>query len=171
MDRESSGVTEDVPPSSQRSWHSSLERGEDNGFVIQLQLDRIPTSAQLVGLYSSVEWATYVAEPDRLVLALSHSLRVATAWADDSLIGLARVVGDGVSVVYLQDILVRPDHQGRGVGKRLINAVFEPYFGVRQHVLLTDDEPEQRAFYESVGFTEAHDFEPRQLRSFVRFQG
>jgi hypothetical protein len=35
-------------------------------------------------------------------------------------------------------------------------------------VLITDDEPGQRAFYESIGFVEAHDFEPASLRAFVQ---
>jgi GNAT superfamily N-acetyltransferase len=135
-----------------------------------LQLDRIPDRAQLAALYRSVGWEAYAAEPDRLELALRQSLRVVTAWNDESLIGLARVVGDGVSVIYLQDVLVHPDHARSGIGTRLVDAVFEPYVDVRQHVLLTDDEPAQRAFYESLGFTEVHDFLPRALRSFARFQ-
>ena len=138
--------------------------------MTQLLLDRIPTRAELVALYSSVGWASYTAEPDGLMLALRQSLRIATAWDDQALVGLARVVGDGVSIIYLQDVLVHPDHGRSGVGTRLVNAVFEPYADVRQHVLITDDEPTQRAFYESLGFTEVHDFAPRQLRSFVRLQ-
>ena len=63
-----------------------------------------------------------------------------------------------------------PDHGRSGVGTRLFNAVLEPYADVRQQVLIPDDEPAQRAFYESLGFTEVHDFVARQLRSFVRFQ-
>jgi hypothetical protein len=35
--------------------------------------------------------------------------------------------------------------------------VLEPYRDVRQKVLITDDEPAQRAFYESMGFTETGD--------------
>ena len=100
--------------------------------MTQLRVDRIPARAELVALYSSVGWASYTAEPDRLVLALRQSLRVATAWDDESLVGLARVVGDGVSIIYLQDVLVHPDHGRSGVGTWLINAVFEPYADVRQ---------------------------------------
>jgi hypothetical protein len=40
---------------------------------------------------------------------------------------------------------------------------------VRQKVLLTDDDPGQRAFYESLGFAETHDFDGGSLRAFVRF--
>ena len=135
-----------------------------------LELDRVPAVAELLALYSSVGWTSYTAEPDRLLLAVRQSLRVATAWVEGELVGLARVVGDGAIIVYLQDVLVRPDQARSGLGTQLVNAVFEPYGDVRQHVLMTDDEPAQRAFYESLGFTEVHDFAPQQLRSFARFQ-
>ena len=49
---------------------------------------------------------------------------------------------------YLQDILVRPEHQRTGVGRQLLAVCLERYSHVRQKVLLTDDEAQER-FYES----------------------
>jgi GNAT superfamily N-acetyltransferase len=79
------------------------------------------------------------------------------------------VVSDGATIAYLQDVLVHPDHRRTGTGRRLVVAAFEPFAHVRQKVLLTDDEPGQRAFYEALGFTEAHEHPGAPLRSFVRF--
>lgn len=115
---------------------------------------RIPSADALVGLYESVGWSEYVDQPDRLLAAVGGSLRVCTAWVGDRLIGLARVVGDGVSIVYLQDMLVHPELQRGGVGAELLRAVMGPYASVRQQVLLTDDQPGVRAFYEAMGFSE-----------------
>ncbi|MEY7971635.1 GNAT family N-acetyltransferase [Saccharomonospora xinjiangensis] len=61
------------------------------------------------------------------------------------------------SIVYIQDILVHLDCQRQGVGRTLVTALLDLYLGVRQRVLLTDAEPGQRAFSESLGFTEIHD--------------
>jgi GNAT superfamily N-acetyltransferase len=61
------------------------------------------------------------------------------------------------------------DAQRRGVGAALMAAVAQRYRHVRQHVLLTDDEPGQRAFYESLGYRETRDFGEAALRAFVRF--
>lgn len=94
--------------------------------MTHLEFDRIPERAQLIALYSSVGWSVYTAEPDRLVLAVRQSLRVATAWDGDTLVGLARVVGDGVSIIYLQDVLVHPDHARSGLGTRLVRAAAAP---------------------------------------------
>ncbi|WIK82629.1 GNAT family N-acetyltransferase [Micrococcus lylae] len=68
----------------------------------------------------------------------------------------------------LQDILVAPGHQRRGIASELLRRVFAPFGQVRQHVLITDTEQRQRAFYESHGFRESRDVEGGELRAFVR---
>ncbi len=130
----------------------------------------LPTTPELRQLYDSVGWAAYTRDPDTLARGLAGSLRAVTARIDGALVGLARVVGDGATICYLQDVLVDPAHQHAGIGRLLVEAVYAPFMGVRQHVLLTDSEPGQRAFYESLGFTEVHDF-PTGLRAFARIQG
>lgn len=130
---------------------------------------RIPSTVQLVDLYDSVGWTRYTDDPDLLAAGVLGSLRVATAWDErGNLIGLARAVGDGHTIVYLQDILVRPQWQRMGVGRWLVAEVFAPFKHVRQQVLLTDDEPRQRRFYESLGFKEIRDLN-EDIRAFVRF--
>jgi GNAT superfamily N-acetyltransferase len=125
---------------------------------------------EVVDLYRTVGWAVYADDPVRLQAALDGSTRVVAARSGEgSLLGLARVVSDGASICYLQDVLVKPAVQHGGVGTALVRAALEPFDDVRQKVLLTDDEPRQRAFYESLGFTEIRDLGAGTLRSFVRF--
>jgi len=83
------------------------------------------------------------------------------------LVGLARVVSDKATICYLQDVLVHPDHQREGVGRQLVELALKPYAHVRQKVLLTDDEPGQKAFYESLGYAQVEGV----LRAFARFDG
>lgn len=133
-----------------------------------LSIDEIPATPELVALYDAVEWSAYTKDPERLLRAMHGSLRVVTARLDGELLGLARVVGDGETIIYLQDILVQPKAQRTGLGRLLMTAALEPYGSVRQKVLLTDDEPRQRAFYEASGFTEIRDL-PDGTRCFVNF--
>lgn len=128
----------------------------------------IPAQEELLNLYNAVGWSAYTKDPARLAAAVRASLAVVTARQDGELVGLARLVGDGLTIVYLQDILVAPTHQRRGIGRELFQRLFAPYGDVRQKVLITEDEPSQRAFYESVGFTEAGDLE-YPIRTFVQF--
>lgn len=128
----------------------------------------IPTQEELVDLYDSVGWSAYTNDPARLAAAVDASLTVVTARRDGRLIGLARLVGDGLTIVYLQDILIAPDSQRQGIGRELFQRVFAPFSDVRQKVLITDDEPSQRAFYESMGFTETGNLD-HPIRTFVKF--
>ncbi|KQO62668.1 GNAT family N-acetyltransferase [Curtobacterium sp. Leaf261] len=123
--------------------------------------------AELLDLYASVGWSAYTRDPELLVRALDGSSAVFTVRDGDVLVGLARVLTDGATIVYLQDVLVRPSHHRRGVGARLVDAVLAEYSHVRQLVLITDAEPGQRSFYESRGLVEVHDADPA-LRAFVR---
>lgn len=63
-------------------------------------------------------------------------------------------VGDGVTIVFIQDLLVFPEKQRKGVGTALVKAVLKRYPTVRQIELTTDQSPETAAFYESLGFSE-----------------
>ena len=123
----------------------------------------------VLDLYGSVGWSVYTRDPAKLLRALAGSSTVVVARDAGELIGLARVVSDGASVAYLQDVLVRPAAHRTGLGQRLVEAALAPYADVRQKVLLTDDEPAQKSFYESLDFRETRDFGEGTLRAFVRF--
>lgn len=130
--------------------------------------DERPGTDELLTLYEAVGWTAYTQDPAALARAIAGSDTVLTARDDDDrLLGLVRTVSDGVTIVYVQDLLVVPEAHRSGVGGALLDAVLERYAGVRQTVLLTDAEPGQRAFYESRGFVEVHDVAPQPLRSFV----
>lgn len=107
---------------------------------------------QLKALYEDVEWYAYTKDMDQLEQALSCSLYVLSAWEKDELVGLIRVVGDGLTIVYIQDILVLTSHQNNGIATDLMYQVLDKFSGVRQKVLLTEEAPNVRHFYEKNGF-------------------
>lgn len=130
--------------------------------------DERPGTDELVALYDAVGWTAYTRDPEALTASIAGSHSVLTARdAAGRLLGLVRTVSDGVTIVYVQDVLVAPSAHRLGIGGALLDAVLHRYSHVRQTVLLTDAEPGQRAFYESRGFVEVHDVEPQPLRSFV----
>jgi GNAT superfamily N-acetyltransferase len=117
----------------------------------------------------AVGWATYARDSDTVHRAMRGLSRVASARRDGHLLGLARVISDGATILHLQDVVVRPAEQRRGLGKRLVKEAFAPFESVRQKVLLTDDEPGQRAIYESLGFAETRPFDDGSLHAFAKF--
>ncbi|KUG51519.1 GNAT family acetyltransferase [Serinicoccus chungangensis] len=140
------------------------------GHEILISADDRPGREELLGLYDAVGWSSYTTDPETLEAAVAGSTRVVTARYGEDLLGLARVISDGATIAYLQDVLVRPELQREGVGRALVVAALEPFSQCRQKVLLTEDEPGQRAFYESLGWTEIRDHEDGRLRAFVQLR-
>ena len=106
----------------------------------------------LVALYEDVEWYAYTKDINQLEQAISNSLYVLSAWDEECLIGLIRIIGDGLTIIYVQDILVLNSHQNQGVATELMDRVLEKFKDVRQKVLLTEEAPNVRHFYEKNGF-------------------
>lgn len=111
------------------------------------------TKQDLQKLYSSVGWTAYTTNLNILEKAYHNSLFTITAWNDKQLVGLIRVIGDGYTIIYIQDILVHPAFQNLKIGTHLMNEILAKYQNVRQKVLLTEDAPDVRHFYEKSGFT------------------
>lgn len=107
---------------------------------------------EIVSLYRSVGWTNYTDNPDMLRNAYANSLKILGAYADDTLLGVIRAVGDGHSIVFIQDILVFPKYQHQGIGTALISEILRTYQNVYQKALLTDDTEKTLRFYRSVGF-------------------
>jgi len=107
---------------------------------------------EILALYASVGWTAYTDHPDVLRKGFEKSLLTLAAYEGDQLLGLIRTVGDGETVIFIQDLLVYPEHQRRGVGSALVKAVLNRFSHVRQIELATDDTAKTKAFYRSCGF-------------------
>lgn len=107
---------------------------------------------QVENLYNDVGWTAYTKDMDLLQQALLQSLDVISAWDGDQLVGLIRTVGDGLTILYIQDILVLDAYQNQGIASKLLQMVLQKHETVRQKVLLTEEAPDVRHFYEKNGF-------------------
>ncbi|MEB7517653.1 GNAT family N-acetyltransferase [Enterococcus hirae] len=106
----------------------------------------------LFALSTAVGWSAYTKDIQQLALGIQQSLEVITVWHEQQLIGLIRSVGDGETILYIQDLLVHPAYQNKGIGTQLIEKMVQAYPKVRQKVLLTENEQRTRRFYEKCQF-------------------
>lgn len=106
---------------------------------------------QILQLYASVGWYNYTDRRDMLRAAYSNSLYVLAAYDGDNLVGIIRAVGDGASIIFIQDLLVLPAYQRQGVGTKLVKRVMDKYKDAYQLVLLTEAIEKNIAFYQSLG--------------------
>ncbi len=109
---------------------------------------------EILRLYSEVGWTAYTKNMPVLEQGFKNSLLVLAAYENNELLGIIRVVGDGFTIVFVQDILVFPEKQRQGVGTALLKAVLDRYNDVRQIELATDNTPKTIAFYKSMGLSE-----------------
>ncbi len=107
---------------------------------------------EILPLYKAVGWSSYYEDPRMLRGAYAGSLRVLGAYDGERLVGIIRAVGDGYSVLLIQDILVYPEYQRQGIGTALMNAILEEYAQVYQVQLATDNTEKTIAFYKALGF-------------------
>ena len=111
-------------------------------------------SDEILRLYTQVGWTAYTENMPALERGYKNSLYILAAYENHQLIGIIRAVGDGATVILIQDIIVCPERQRQGIGTALLKAVLDKYSAVRQIQLTTDNTPETVAFYKSQGFVD-----------------
>ena len=103
-------------------------------------------------LYQAVGWTNYTDQSEMLEQALSHSLAIYVALDGDTVVGLIRLVGDGFSSVFVQDLIVLPSYQRQGIGSNLMKEALADYKDAYQIQLATEQTEKTLGFYRSLGF-------------------
>ena len=106
---------------------------------------------EILNLYNDVSWCSYTSKPKMLEHAFEHSLKILGAYDGEKLVGIIRAVGDGYSILFIQDILVLTEYQHRGIGKKLLQTMLDLYPDVYQTELATDCTEKTIRFYKSCG--------------------
>jgi GNAT superfamily N-acetyltransferase len=113
--------------------------------------DRV-TPAEYRSLLVAVGWRSLAQDDVEVTAALDASWNVTARMSDGLLVGLARVLDDGVLYASVWDVIVRPEHQRGGIGRALFAAVLEQTAGRRLVSLVSTAAGE--ALYRSAGFAE-----------------
>lgn len=125
------------------------------GMKIEAEMSLGPSEAAV--LYDAAGWVAYTRDLEKLGRAFAGSSLILTARdGSGELVGLARVVSDGETICYVQDLLVRPDVQRSGVGRALMAELRRRHESCSFFVLTTDsagsdDARKSHPFYRAVG--------------------
>ena len=120
--------------------------------MITIKKQEIVKLEDVLHLYQAVGWTNYTHQPEMLEQALSHSLAIYVVLDDDTVVGLIRLVGDGFSSVLVQDLIVLPIYQRKGIGSALMKEALEDYKDAYQVQLATEQTEKTLGFYRSLGF-------------------
>ena len=122
--------------------------------IMEIREYRTYGETDILNLYASVGWTAYTSSPEVLRKGFENSLLTLAAYEGERLIGIIRAVGDGHTVIFIQDLLVLPEYQRKGIGSALLQKILERYSMVRQIELVTDNDSKTVSFYRSMGFRE-----------------
>jgi GNAT superfamily N-acetyltransferase len=100
---------------------------------------------EVMEVFKSAGWNK---NEDDIVEAFKNSYYV-TAYDGDKLIGFARAISDNHYYTGIYDVVIRPDYQKKGIGKKLVNMLTERFKGTYFFLTYTEG---NRGFYEKCGF-------------------
>ena len=120
--------------------------------MITIRKQEIVKLEDVLHLYQAAGWTNYTNQPQMLEQSLAHSLAIYVARDGEEIVGLVRLVGDGFSSVFVQDLIVLPSYQRRGIGSDLMKEALENFKEAYQVQLATDQTEKNVEFYRSMGF-------------------
>ena len=110
-------------------------------------------------LYQAVGWTNYTNQPQMLAQALTHSLSIYLARDGEKIVDLVRLIGDGFSSVFVQDLIVLPTYQRQEIGSNLMKQALSDYKDTYQIQLATEESEKTLGFYRSLGFETLSSFQ------------
>ena len=123
---------------------------------------------EFIELWQSVHWGDGPS-PEQTRLAMEHTLFRVSVFEDNRIVAMARVIGDMGLDYYIKDVVVRPEYQGRGIGRMLIGEIlqFINDHGVEGTEIFVElcAMPDKIPFYVKFGFSAN---EAQRLRLFHR---
>lgn len=88
-------------------------------------VDRVATPAEHAALAAAVGWQSHFDDQLRAASLAASLAGVVFVDAHAGTVGMARAVGDGLQYSYIQDVIVHPDHEGKGIATELVKRLVE----------------------------------------------
>ena len=110
-------------------------------------------------LYDAVGWGAY--DNNITERALNNTYYSVSVYDDDKIIGYGRIIGDSICFMYLHDIMVIPDYQGKKIGTMIMNKLLDKINELKKinpdmRVYLGASKGRE-GFYKKFGFVERED--------------
>ena len=119
--------------------------------MLNYVMDASASPERVAALRRSVGWGGMEAE---LVDPALHDYLRAACYDGERLVGFLAVVSNGATDAYIQDVIVHPDYQRKGVGTELMNRAIARLKSDQIYMIsVIYGEESLRPFYEKFGFT------------------
>lgn len=117
---------------------------------------------EIVKLYKVGGWWKDSYDPSGIMPLIKGSFAFAVVIDKNSgkTIGMGRIISDGASDAYIQDLVVLPEYRGKGIGKQLVDALLEKCLSKELLWVGLIAEPGQEGFYLPSGFKKMRNYVP-----------
>ena len=112
------------------------------------------TAEEYMNLRKTVGWVQFPLEEAQI--CIDNAYMVLCVRDDDKAIGVVRLLWDGGYIAFLSDVIVDPEYQGQGIGRKLVESCIErlkkdmkPGYKVK---LTLNSAKGKESFYEKFGF-------------------
>jgi len=121
---------------------------------------------EIVELYKAGGWwkVSYNKCGIKSLLKGSFAFAVAVDKSSRKAVGMGRIISDGVSDAYIQDLVVLPEFRDKGIGQKLVKALLD--YCISEGILWIGliAEPNQDGFYSIIGFKSMENYVPMRYQ-------
>lgn len=118
----------------------------------EVRLLKCAPASSLERIYRSVGWYDESFSAEALGKICENSTLFAGAFINDEMVGMGRVISDGVSDGCIQDVAVIKEFQGLGIGKAIVKTLVDEALKLGIDWLQLIATPDNEKFYASLGF-------------------
>lgn len=97
----------------------------DTDIVIE---ERTPTLLEYQTMRGTTDW--HPVNDEAVAKGLEATLYAVCVWDREVMVGTGRVIGDGGLYYYIQDMMITPSHQQKGLGKLILKKLMAYIEGV-----------------------------------------
>lgn len=114
------------------------------------QYNETVSAKDLSDLREAVGWNRMESEYSNPLMTSYYHIAV---YEDGKLVGYIDSVSNGVTDAYIQDLMVHPDYQGKGLGTELMNQMIAYLKENRIYIISVVFEESLKPFYDRFGFS------------------
>ena len=139
----------------------------DSDKQVKVEVVNTADVEQLKGLYKEAGWWSEnedAVDPDLINKIIQGSFCFVVASINNKLVGMGRVISDGASDAYIQDVIVSVEFRGRGIAILIMDKLIQFLKDKKIGWVALISEPQAVSFYQKYGLSQMTDYVPFALK-------
>ena len=129
---------------------------------IHIQIVKDWNITEIISLYKAGNWWRENSDASIIptLIKNSYAFAIAVEKQKNTAVGMGRVLSDGVSDAYIQDVVVFQEWRGYGIGRKIVQSLVDYCLSQKVNWIALISEPNQQGFYIPLGFKEMQQYIP-----------